>query len=74
MEHAEVNQLVVDRNRCEGYGMCQQAAPQLLHLNDDDEPIIDVAAISAAQKPLAGAAVGACPVAALSLSTTTVHR
>jgi ferredoxin len=73
MEHAEVNQLVVDRNRCEGYGMCQQAAPELLHLNDDDEPIIDVAVISAARKPHADAAVGACPVAALSLSSTTVH-
>ena len=66
-------ELNVDRNRCEGYGMCQQAAPELLHLNDDDEPIIDVAVISAAQKPHADAAVGACPVAALSLSSTTAH-
>ena len=66
-------ELNVDRNRCEGYGMCQQAAPELLHLNDDDEPIIDVAVISAAQKPYADAAVGSCPVAALSLSGTTVH-
>ena len=73
MEPAEAEQLVVDRNRCEGYGLCEQAAPQLLHLNDDDEPVIDVAAISAAQKPRADAAVGACPVAALSLSSTTVR-
>jgi ferredoxin len=48
--------------------MCQQAAPELLHLNDDDEPIIDVDEISSAKKPLADAAVRACPVAALSLS------
>jgi ferredoxin len=68
MEQREVDRLVVDRNRCEGYGMCQQAAPELLHLNDDDEPIIDVDEITPARKPLADAAVRACPVAALSLS------
>jgi ferredoxin len=72
MEQTGADQLVVDWNRCEGYGMCQQAAPELLHLNDDDEPIVDVEAISATQKPLADAAVRACPVAALSLSGTTV--
>ncbi len=73
MEHAGVEELLVDRNRCEGYGMCQQAAPNLIHLNDEDEPIIDVAEISAAHKPLANAAVRACPVAALTLSAATAR-
>ncbi|WP_328604459.1 ferredoxin [Amycolatopsis sp. NBC_00345] len=72
MEQTGAGRLVVDRIRCEGYGMCEQAAPELLHLNDDDEPVIDVAAIPATQKPIADAAVRACPVAALSLSGTTV--
>lgn len=30
--------------------MCQQAAPELLHLNDDDEPAIDVAEIGGASQ------------------------
>lgn len=68
MGQREADRLVVDRDRCEGYGMCQQAAPELLHLNEDDEPIIDVGEITSAHKPLADAAVRACPVAALSLS------
>jgi ferredoxin len=73
MEHAGIEKLVVDRNRCEGYGLCQQAAGDLIHLSDEDEPIIDVAEISAAHRPAANAAVRACPVAALSLSGTTDH-
>ncbi|WP_030599256.1 ferredoxin [Streptomyces fulvoviolaceus] len=70
MEQRETGRLSVDMGRCEGYGMCQQAAPELLHLNDDDEPVIDVAEIPPTQKPLADAAVRACPVAALNISTT----
>lgn len=70
MEQPEMGRLSVDRGRCEGYGMCEQAAPELLHLNDDDEPVIDVAEISLMQKPLADAAVRACPVAALNVCTT----
>jgi len=65
----EFHRLSVDMDRCEGYGMCQQVAPDLIHLNDDDEPVIDVAEISAAQTPLADAAVHACPVVALRLSS-----
>ncbi|MGN9821543.1 ferredoxin [Streptomyces sp. SD11] len=66
----EPGHLSVDRGRCEGYGMCEQAAPELLHLDDDDELVIDMAEISLTQKPLADAAVRACPVAALNVCTT----
>ncbi|KUN58931.1 hypothetical protein AQJ46_42430 [Streptomyces canus] len=70
MEQPEkTGHLSVDRGRCEGYGMCEQAAPELLHLDEDDVPVIDVAGISPTQKPLAEAAVRACPVAALSVRT-----
>lgn len=68
MEQQGIGRLTVDRRRCEGYGMCEQAAPQLLHLNDDDELVIDAAEIPTPQKQLAEAAVRACPVAALALS------
>ncbi|WP_063043432.1 ferredoxin [Nocardia pseudovaccinii] len=66
----ESHRLSVDMDRCEGYGMCQQVAPSLIHLNDDDEPVIDIAEVSAEHKPLADAAVHACPVVALSLSSS----
>lgn len=61
--------LTVDRDRCEGHGMCEQAAPELLHLNDDAEPVIDVDEISPARKSDAEAAVQSCPVAALRVSS-----
>jgi ferredoxin len=67
MEQQEADHLSVDRGRCEGYGMCEQAAPGLVHLDDDDEPIIDVAEIGPAHRALAEAAARACPVSALSL-------
>ena len=70
MGNHDAFRLNVDRARCEGYGMCQQAAPELIHLDDDDEPVIDFEEIPAARRPLADAAVHACPVAALSLSST----
>jgi len=60
--------LTVDRARCEGHGMCEQAAPELLHLNDDAEPVIDVEDIPAGCKPDAEAAVEACPVRALTVT------
>lgn len=69
MEQPEVSVLSVDRARCEGYGMCEQAAPKLLHLDEDDELVIDTDAISAADRPLADAAIRACPVAALRVAS-----
>jgi ferredoxin len=70
MGQLKSGRLSVDRDRCEGYGMCEQAAPQLIHLNQDDEPVLDVAEISPSEFPLAAAAVHACPVAALTFSPT----
>ena len=70
MGNHEAFRLNVDRARCEGDGMCQQAAPELIHLDDNDEPMIDFDEVSSARKPLADAAVHAYPVAALNLSST----
>ena len=33
--------IVVDRPRCEGHGLCEEAAPDLLHLDDEGELVID---------------------------------
>ena len=58
--------LSIDLSRCEGHGLCEEAAPGLLRLNDADEPELldeDVDAHAAAARD----AVRVCPVAALRL-------
>jgi ferredoxin len=62
--------LSVDRAKCEGHGMCEQVAPGLIRLNDDAEPLFDLDDIESAHRPLAEAAVQACPVAALTVHST----
>jgi ferredoxin len=58
----------LDRPRCEGHGLCEEAAPGLLHLDDLGEVVIDVADIDDASLERARAAVRICPVAALRLA------
>lgn len=63
-------QIILDRPRCEGHGLCAEVAPKLMHLDNKGELVIDVehvddndqAAVEAAR-----AAVRVCPVAALKL-------
>lgn len=59
--------IVLDRPRCEGHGLCEEAAPQLMHLDDDGELVIDREDVSDDDAPLADSAVRVCPVAALRL-------
>ena len=59
--------LVVDWPRCEGHGLCEEAAPQLLHLDDEGELVLDVEDIGESDLKAAQAAVRVCPVAALRL-------
>ena len=47
MERLDVSVLSVDRAKCERYGMCEQATPKLLRLDEDDEFVIDAVAITA---------------------------
>lgn len=61
----------LDRPRCEGHGLCEEAAPDLMHLDDEGELVLDVSELDAAdEKGLARAraAVRVCPVAALKLA------
>jgi len=61
--------LVLDRPRCEGHGLCEEAAPELMHLDDGGELVLDTGIVEdgTPQAAAAQAAVRICPVAALSL-------
>jgi len=59
--------IVVDWPRCEGHGLCEEAAPQLMHLDEDGELVLDVEEVDDANLEAAKAAVRVCPVAALRL-------
>ena len=63
MHHIEL-----DRPRCEGHGLCEEAAPHLMHLDDEGELIIDTPEIRDADLTAAQDAVRVCPVAALRLT------
>ncbi|WP_151769692.1 ferredoxin [Streptomyces abyssomicinicus] len=60
--------IVLDRPRCEGHGLCEEAAPELMHLDDDGELVLDRAEVGEADAARAGAAVRVCPVAALRIA------
>ena len=60
--------IVLDRPRCEGHGLCEEAAPTLMHLDDDGELVLDREEIDEADAASANAAVRVCPVAALRLA------
>lgn len=57
----------LDRPRCEGHGLCEEAAPHLMHLDDDGELIIDRPDVGEEDLDAARDAVRVCPVAALKL-------
>lgn len=57
----------LDRPRCEGHGLCEEAAPDLMHLDDDGELVINVESPNDEALERARAAVRVCPVAALKL-------
>ncbi|MFD6280205.1 ferredoxin [Streptomyces sp. NPDC060209] len=60
--------LTLDRPRCEGHGLCEEAAPQLMHLDDEGELVLDREEIDDSDAALANAAVRVCPVAALRIA------
>ncbi|WP_406141884.1 ferredoxin [Streptomyces sp. NBC_01089] len=57
--------IVLDRPRCEGHGLCEEAAPRLMHLDDEGELVLDSEQVGDADAAAAHAAVRVCPVAAL---------
>lgn len=61
-------QIILDRPRCEGHGLCEEAAPRLMHLDDEGELVLDQETVEDGQLDAAKAAVRVCPVAALRLA------
>lgn len=62
--------ILLDRVRCEGHGLCEEAAPELMHLDDDGELILDREDVGdhVEAAKAANAAVRVCPVAALRIA------
>ncbi|MEU0654904.1 ferredoxin [Streptomyces albogriseolus] len=60
--------IVLDRPRCEGHGLCEEAAPQLMHLDDEGELVLHREEIDEADAAVANAAARVCPVAALRIA------
>jgi len=57
----------LDRNRCEGHGMCVSVAPDIFELTDDGELQILATAVSVDRVAQARTAADACPVRALQI-------
>ncbi|MEY9810238.1 ferredoxin [Streptomyces albogriseolus] len=60
--------IVLDRPRCEGHGLCEEAAPRLMHLDDEGELVLHREEIDEADAAAANAAARVCPVAALRIA------
>ena len=60
-------QLILDRPRCEGHGLCEEAAPDLMYLDDEGDLVLVTETVEGSQVDIARAAVRVCPVAALRL-------
>jgi ferredoxin len=63
-------QLVVDRIRCDGFGMCAELLPELIELDDWGYPIVAAGAVPDELLDHARRAVAVCPVLALRLAAT----
>jgi ferredoxin len=57
----------VDYSRCEGNGFCEQAAPDLFHLDDEGRLEVLVDEVPPGRELSAQSAVQVCPVSALRL-------
>jgi ferredoxin len=62
--------ILVDYKRCEGYGMCEKAAPELFELNESGDLIarFDGREIPPEFEAQGEDAVRLCPVAALTIA------
>lgn len=58
--------LILDTDACQGYGLCQVAAPELVDLDDSGyADLFDGGVVPAAEHHHAHDAVSACPARAL---------
>ncbi|MEU6772320.1 ferredoxin [Streptomyces sp. NPDC046759] len=59
--------LLLDSTRCQGYGLCQEPAPELIDLDEWGYAQVLVSDVPADAADVAAAAVAACPNSALRL-------
>ncbi|MFB7510977.1 ferredoxin [Streptomyces broussonetiae] len=59
--------LLLDSTRCQGYGLCQEPAPELIDLDEWGYAQVLVGEVPADRADAAAAAVAACPNSALRL-------
>lgn len=57
--------LLLDSTRCQGYGLCQEPAPELIDLDEWGYAQVRSAEVPHADEGAAEAAVAACPNSAL---------
>jgi len=60
--------LELDTARCEGFGFCAEAAPELIRIDDDGQVVLLHPVLGPIELEQARAAARACPVAALRLA------
>ncbi|GHD24845.1 hypothetical protein GCM10007147_21430 [Nocardiopsis kunsanensis] len=60
-----MSHIQLDRDRCEGHGLCEDAAPEIYRLDDDCELELLVDEVSPELRSKAEAGARVCPVAAL---------
>lgn len=70
MEQSEIA-VTVDWDRCEGHGLCVDAAPGIFRLDETYELEVMTPMVPAAEASQLRSAVRMCPVAAISSSPTT---
>ncbi len=59
--------VVVDRIRCQGMGMCESFSPEIFEVDDDGELILHTVEVTECARSEIEQAVQACPTQALSV-------
>jgi ferredoxin len=67
-------ELVVDRIKCDGRGLCAEILPEMVHLDSWGYPIVTPGPIPEHLMSLAQRAVDDCPVLALALRRLEIQR
>lgn len=65
-----MRRITVNEARCEGHGLCEDAAPEVFEIDDDGVAHVRHDPVPDALVSRAEAGVRVCPVAALSISTS----